>query len=203
LNSIIEPSDISDGNHFLLTLFLGRLFSVAHGLPLEEAGSLTVLPKMKSEVSATTKAMDEAEKLKMEQEEDLFRQTINSWKVKDVHLRNIFEDCRDGVILSKVIDSIKSNAVDWSKIKANPRSDFELNINNNSMIQGCKDLGLSIIGIAGTDFTKGKEKEMLTVTWQIVRLYSLRKVGSEAQLLEWVNNSIKHKSSGIKKFNDT
>ena len=62
---------------------------------------------------------------------------------------------------------------------------------------------MKIIGIGGSDFTKGKEKDMLSAIWQIVRLNSLKKVGSEEKLIEWVNNSMKDKSKCIKKFNDS
>ena len=49
-------------------------------------------------------------------------------------MNNIFEECKDGIVLSRVIESINDKVVDWSKIKLNPKSDFDLNINNNTMI---------------------------------------------------------------------
>ena len=84
--------------------------------------------------SESTKIIEAQERIKVEQEEELFRQTINSWGIKDVYLNNIFEECKDGILLSRVLETINDKVVDWSKIKLNPKSDFDLNINNNSMI---------------------------------------------------------------------
>ena len=67
----------------------------------------------------------------------MYKQCINSWNIPEAHIDNIFENCRDGIILSRVVHSIDSEVIDWKKIKLIPKSDFEKNINNNVMIEGC------------------------------------------------------------------
>lgn len=62
-------------------------------------------------------------------EERAFRYWINSLNIDDVYVNNLYEECRDGLILLKVIDKLDNKAVDWKKVEKNPNNKFKQGIN--------------------------------------------------------------------------
>jgi plastin-1 len=64
---------------------------------------------------------------------------------------------------------------------------------------------LKLIGIGGTDLTKGDKKAVLTVVWQLVKLYYLKLIGDkkEDDLVKWVNETVGGKHPSIKDFKDS
>lgn len=137
-------------------------------------------------------------------EERVFRLWINSLGIEDVYVNNLVDECKDGVILNKVINKIDDKAVDWKKIDLNPNNDFKRNINNNTAVEACKNMKLKMIGIGGTDITKGDRKLVLAVVWQIARLHYLKLIGgkTEDDLVKWANEIVGGKHPSITDLKD-
>ena len=45
---------------------------------------------------------------------------VNSLKIQDVHVNNLFEDIKDGLVLLKVLDRVEPGCVDWKKVEMKP-----------------------------------------------------------------------------------
>lgn len=96
-------------------------------------------------------------------EERVYRFWINSLGIDELYLNDLYEDVRDGIVLNKVVHSIDDKAVAWNKIDMAPKNDFGRNINNNTMIDACKNMKLKMIGVGGVDVTKGEKKSILSI----------------------------------------
>ena len=55
------------------------------------------------------------------QEEKMYRNWINSLGLDGVKVNNLYEECKDGVLLCQVIDRLDELAIDWNKVKMDPR----------------------------------------------------------------------------------
>lgn len=137
-------------------------------------------------------------------EERVFRLWINSLGIEDVYVNNLVDDCKDGILLNKVINKIDDKAVDWKKVDLNPNNDFKRNINNGATVEACKNMKLKMIGIGGTDITKGERKLILAIVWQIVRLHYLKLIGgkTEDDLVKWANDTVAGKHPSIVDLKD-
>merc|ERR1711998_282998 len=84
---------------------------------------------------------------------------LNKEEQEAYEAAGMIDDDIDGILLCKVIHFIDDKAIDWKKIDMKPNNDFKKNINNNTAVAACKDaLKLKMIGIGGTDLTKGDKK---------------------------------------------
>jgi len=137
-------------------------------------------------------------------EERTFRFFINSLGIDDLYINDLYDDCRDGINLAKVCHRIDEKSVDWKKINMVCKQDFDRNINNNTVIEACKNMKLKLIGVGGVDLTKGDKKALLAVVWQLVRLYYLRLIGDkkEEDLVKWANETVGGKATAIQNFKD-
>ena len=93
VTSAIKPSDIASGNVKLNTLFCSLIFNAKHGLAELEA----------DDYEAAKMLEDDAEGTK---EERSYRLWINSLGIEDVNITNLYEECKDGMLLLRVIDKI-------------------------------------------------------------------------------------------------
>jgi len=188
---VVEATHIVSGNTKVNTLFVSYIFNTKHGL--EE---LTA-----EEYEAAGMIDDDIEGAK---EERMFRMWVNSLGIEGVHVSNLVDECRDGVLLCKVLDKISPGCIPWKSVKDPPKTDFDRNINNNTAITACKDLKLKLIGIGGTDITKGTRKLVLAVIWQIVRLHYLKLIGdkTEDDIVKWANQLTAGKCEPIKNLKD-
>jgi hypothetical protein len=103
------------------TLFVSYVFNTKHGL--EE---LT-----KEEYDAVGLIDDDIEGSK---EERMYTRWINTLGIEGVFVDNLVEECRDGVLLCKVIDKIHPGAIDWKMVRDPPKNEFDRNNNNNHAI---------------------------------------------------------------------
>ena len=149
---VVQPHDICSGNEKVNTLFVAYIFNTKHGLE-----DLT-----QEEYDAAGMLDDDIEASK---EERTFRLWINSLGIEDVYVNNLIDECKDGVLLCKVIHKVDEKAIDWKKVDLAPNNDFKRNINNTTAIEGCKNMGLKMIGIGGVDITKGERKLVLATCW--------------------------------------
>ncbi len=188
---VVRAHDICSGNEKVNTLFVAYIFNTKHGLE-----DLT-----QEEYDAAGMLDDDIEASK---EERTFRLWINSLGIEDVYVNNLIDECKDGVLLCKVINKIDEKAIDWKKVDLVPSNDFKRNINNNTAIEGCKNMGLKMIGIGGVDITKGERKLVLATCWQICKTHYLKLIGgkTEDDLVAWANQQVGDKHAPIKALKD-
>lgn len=94
--AIIIPKDITSGNVKLNTIFAAKIFNENHGLPPlneEEEEEFKQAELMDDDIEGT-------------REERAFRMWINSLDLGDdqEHVNNLYEECKDGLLLMKVMD---------------------------------------------------------------------------------------------------
>lgn len=149
---IVNARDITTGNVKVNTLFVAYIFNHKHGLE-----------ELTDEEYAAAGMLDDD--IEGSHEERSFRIFINSLGIDDVYVNNLYDDCNDGLLLCKVCDKIDDKSVNWKKVEKQPKNDFGKNINNNTAIEACKNMGLKMIGIGGVDITKGDRKNILATVW--------------------------------------
>ncbi|KTW28117.1 hypothetical protein T552_01978 [Pneumocystis carinii B80] len=93
----------------------------------------------------------------------------------------IFDECRDGLVLSKLInDSVMDTIVDERVLnkpsRGRPINNFQMMENNNIVINSAKAIGCSVVNIGAQDLIDGKEYLILGLIWQIIRKGLLSKV---------------------------
>jgi plastin-1 len=188
---LVRPKDITTGNTKINTLFVSYIFNTKHGLEELTAEEYDAAGMIDDDIEGS-------------REERTFRFFINSLGIDDLYINDLYDDCRDGLVLAKVCDKIDPKSVDWKKIDKAPNNDFKKNINNNAVVEAGKNMKLKLIGIGGVDLTKGEKKSLLALVWQLVRLYYLKLIGDkkEDDLVKWVNDTCGGKCPAIKDFKD-
>ncbi|GAA5999509.1 hypothetical protein JCM5350_007310 [Sporobolomyces pararoseus] len=105
----------------------------------------------------------------------------------------IFDECRDGLLLSKLINDSVPDTIDErvlnkaggksrapsampSAKKSATLNNFQMTENNNLVITSAKSLGLSVVNIGATDLNEGREHLILGLIWQIIRRGLLAKI---------------------------
>ncbi|KAL8277231.1 hypothetical protein RQP46_010404 [Phenoliferia psychrophenolica] len=107
----------------------------------------------------------------------------------------IFDECRDGLVLSKLINDAVPDTIDERVLnKASkshrrtpsstapapsgpkPINAFQMTENNNLVISSAKALGLSTVNIGASDLVEGREHLILGLIWQIIRRGLLAKI---------------------------
>lgn len=106
-------------------------------------------------------------------EERAFRLWINSMGLEDgddkLHINNLFSECRDGLLLLKVMDRVQPGCVVWSKVVMAPKNKFHRVSNCNEVVRIAKEvLRFSVVGIGGVDLVDGNKKLTLSIVWQLM-----------------------------------
>jgi len=96
-------------------------------------------------------------------EERAFRMWINTLGLGDLYINNLFEDCKDGLTLLKVIDKIEPGTVDWKKVNMQPNNKFKKIANCNYAVVLGKSLNLSLVNIDGSDIQAGNKKIVIRI----------------------------------------
>lgn len=109
-------------------------------------------------------------------EERALRLWINSLNIGDkndqLFIHNLFMECRDGIVLLRIIDRITPGSVDWKKVDLKPNNRFKKLGNCNEVIKLCKEkLHLSVVGIGGNDIVDGHKKFTVAIVWQLMHLH--------------------------------
>lgn len=112
---LIRPSDITSGNVKINTVFVASIFNTKHGL--EE------LNEQEKEAYEAASLIDDD--IEGSREERAFRLWINSLSIEDLHVTNLYDEARDGLLLLKVINKINPSVVDWKKVDKNPNNKFK------------------------------------------------------------------------------
>jgi len=85
----------------------------------------------------------------------------------------LFDECRDGLILCKLINDSVPDTIDPRVLnKPTPRKPlnaFQMTENNNVVIMSAKAIGCSVVNIGPTDIAEGREHLILGLIWQVIR----------------------------------
>ena len=178
----IKNSDIANGNEHLNRFFTAGLFMANHGL-----GEATQEEKM-----LANKLLDDDEE--GDREERSFRTWINSLKLDGVKkVNNLYQECRNAILLLKIIDKIKPGTVNWKIVELkNLKNVFKVGVNCQEAIDASKRSGYSIISIGNKDIQEGRKKHILAIVWQLMRAHTLKVIGerSEEELIAWANSKV-------------
>ena len=183
--SYITPDDIVAGNSKLNTLFVASIFNAYPGLD----------PPTEQEAMEAAKLLDDD--VEGAREERAFRMWINSLGLNDengepIHINNLYEESRDGLLLLRTLDRIKPGCVNWKIVDKKPNNPFKKTANCNEVIDASKRSNYKIVGIGGGDIRDGNKKYILAIVWQMMRAHSLQVIGNktEEELVAWGNDRV-------------
>ncbi|KAK3196364.1 fimbrin [Lecanicillium sp. MT-2017a] len=93
----------------------------------------------------------------------------------------MFDDCKDGLVLAKLIndsvpDTIDERVLNMAGKKTKTLNAFQMSENNNIVIESCKGIGCSVVNIGAGDIIEVREHLILGLIWQIIRRGLLGKI---------------------------
>ena len=183
--SYITPDDIVAGNSKLNTLFVASIFNAYPGLD----------PATEEEMYEAAKLLDDD--VEGAREERAFRMWINSLGLtgedgEPIHINNLYEESKDGILLLRTLDKIKPGVVNWKIIDKKPKKKKKKTVNCNEVIDASKKSKYHIVGIGGGDIRDGNKKYILAIVWQMMRAHSLQVIGNktEEELISWGNDRV-------------
>ncbi|KAK8440574.1 fimbrin [Candidozyma auris] len=99
----------------------------------------------------------------------------------DTETFQIFDECRDGLVLSKLINDSVPNTIDTRVLnmpgqKKKSLNNFQMSENANIVINSAKAIGCVVVNVHSEDIIDGKEHLILGLIWQIIRRGLLSKV---------------------------
>ncbi|KAK9479402.1 calponin homology domain-containing protein [Lipomyces japonicus] len=125
-----------------------------------------------------------------DEERSEFTNHINSVLAGDVDIGDrlpfptdtfqIFDECKDGLVLSKLINDSVPDTIDervLNKAKPGKRlNNFTMTENANIVINSAKAIGCVVVNVHAEDIIDGKEHLILGLIWQIIRRGLLGKI---------------------------
>ncbi|KAF5349265.1 hypothetical protein D9756_009381 [Leucocoprinus leucothites] len=85
----------------------------------------------------------------------------------------LFDDCKDGLILCKLINDSVPDTIDFRVLNKptsrKPLNAFQITENNNIVITSAKGIGCSVVNIGSSDIAEGREHLILGLIWQVIR----------------------------------
>lgn len=98
----------------------------------------------------------------------------------DPQSHQLFQECKDGLILSKLINDSAPETIDERVVNMGPKLNlFQMTENNNLVINSAKAIGCNIVNIGSQDLIEGREHLVLGLVWQIIKVGLLAKVNLE------------------------
>ena len=93
----------------------------------------------------------------------------------------MFDDCKDGLVLAKLIndsvpDTIDERVLNLPGRKTKTLNAFQMTENNNIVIESSKGIGCSVVNIGAGDIIEVREHLILGLIWQIIRRGLLGKI---------------------------
>eukprot|EP01083_Nonionella_stella_P267022 902517_1 len=200
----LTSNDIVAGNPKLNMAFVAQLFNTCPGLKEVDVDEQKELAGLLDD--------DEGDS----REERAFRMWMNSLGIKNMYVNNLYEDCRGGLVLLKVIDKIEPGSVKWKKkVEKKPNNKFKKINNTNYAVDLGKAMKLSLVNIQGSDITARNKKLILGFTWQLMRYHLFKFLASmsvdgkkitDKDVLVFCNESVQksdlNKKPQIKSFGD-
>jgi hypothetical protein len=129
----------------------------------------------------------------------VYRNWINSLGLT-TSVNSLVEDCKTGIVLLEVMERLRADAVDWSKIdKRAGNKPIKVLQNCNAVVDAARGMGFSVVNFGGEDLTKGNMKQVLGLVSQMMRMDAFAKLEvakgeggakkiSEAQVVAWAND---------------
>ncbi|CAO3610539.1 unnamed protein product [Cunninghamella blakesleeana] len=122
-----------------------------------------------------------------EDERTEFTHHINSVLAGDAHIGSrlpiptntmqLFDECRDGLILCKLINDAVPDTIDERVLNAGKKiNQFQMVENNNIVINSAKAIGCSVVNIGSQDIMEAREHLILGLIWQIIKKALLSKI---------------------------
>ena len=116
-----------------------------------------------------------------EDEKESFIMHINQELVDDKHLKRripidksnmqLFSECKDGLILAKLINASVPGTIDERVLNVTGNSSlFKMTENGNVVINSAKAIGCSVVNIGAQDLIDGREHLILGLVWQIIKI---------------------------------
>merc|ERR1719265_918047 len=75
-----------------------------------------------------------------------------------VQIRDLFQECCNGVPILAVMDKVQPGVVPWKKVKLEPRNRHHVVENGNHCVTVGKKLELILVNIGGVDIADGNKK---------------------------------------------
>ncbi|KAL2205582.1 hypothetical protein CC79DRAFT_1371388 [Sarocladium strictum] len=93
----------------------------------------------------------------------------------------MFDECRDGLVLAKLIndsvpDTIDERVMNMPGKKTKNLNAFQMSENNNIVIESAKGIGCSVVNIGAGDIIEVREHLILGLIWQVIRRGLLSKI---------------------------
>lgn len=92
----------------------------------------------------------------------------------------LFDECRDGWILSKLINDSVPDTIDTRVLNrpknGKPLNNFQASENANIVINSAKAIGCIVVNVHSEDIIEGREHLILGLIWQIIRRGLLSKI---------------------------
>ncbi|KAG6015707.1 Fimbrin, actin-bundling protein, partial [Claviceps lovelessii] len=93
----------------------------------------------------------------------------------------MFDECKDGLVLAKLIndsvpDTIDERVLNIAGRKTKTLNAFQMTENNNIVIQSAKGIGCSVVNIGAGDIIEVREHLILGLIWQVIRRGLLSKI---------------------------
>ncbi|PVV00980.1 hypothetical protein BB560_004619 [Smittium megazygosporum] len=83
----------------------------------------------------------------------------------------LFDECRDGLILSKLINYSAPDTIDERVLNRSKKmSVFQITENNNLVVNSAKAIGCVVVNIGSQDIAEGREHLILGLIWQIIKI---------------------------------
>ncbi|KAJ1656116.1 fimbrin [Dispira simplex] len=95
----------------------------------------------------------------------------------DENTMQVFDECRDGLLLSKLINYASPGTIDERVLNRGKKlSPFQVIENNNLVVNSAKAIGCSVVNIGSQDLIEGREHLILGLIWQIIKIGLLAKI---------------------------
>ncbi|KAG5948802.1 fimbrin [Claviceps sorghi] len=93
----------------------------------------------------------------------------------------MFDECKDGLVLAKLIndsvpDTIDERVLNVAGKKTKTLNAFQMTENNNIVIESAKGIGCSVVNIGAGDIIEVREHLILGLIWQVIRRGLLGKI---------------------------
>lgn len=95
----------------------------------------------------------------------------------DKDTMQLFDECKDGLLLSKLINDAVPDTIDERALNKGAKlSKFQQTENNNVVINSAKAIGCNVVNIGSADLIEGREHLILGLVWQIIKIGLLAKI---------------------------
>ncbi|KAJ3157011.1 hypothetical protein HDU89_002421 [Geranomyces variabilis] len=156
-------------------------------------GFLKAVSKIREEKGAPKQSGGDAKKIVLhghmentthtinEDEKESFTQHLNQALARDAHVgerlpidpssMQIFNECKDGLILAKLINDSVPGTIDERVLNVGKKLNmFHMTENNNVVVNSAKAVGCSVVNIGAQDLIEGREHLILGLIWQIIKI---------------------------------